>query len=107
MPAPGLSRAAMMAFAAASLGAAACGGETEPGRGNQQIRDGATDGANMTGTGGAANTGGMFVTFYGAPFPPTGGSPNVGDGGRANTAGTAGAMAMPLYGASPAPQKKP
>jgi hypothetical protein len=63
----------------------------------------------MPGTGGAAaNTGGqMSVVFYGAPFPPSGGSPNVGDGGRADTAGTAGAMNMPLYGAAPAPQKKP
>jgi hypothetical protein len=99
----------MMAFAAASLSAAACSSsDRTPGGGNQPLHDGATDGANMTGTGGAANTGGdMSVVFYGAPFPPSGGTPNVGDGGSANTAGKGGIMAMPLYGASPAPQKKP
>jgi hypothetical protein len=101
LPAPGISRAAMMAFAAASLGAAACSSsDNTPGGGHQQLRDGATDGAHMTGTGGTANTGGqMFVVFYGAPFPPSGGSPNV--GGSANDAGT---MIVPLYGGSHVPE---
>jgi len=108
MPAPGISRAAMVAFAAASLGAAACSSsETGPGGGNQRLRDGATDGANMAGTGGAtADTGGnMSVVFYGAPFPPSGGSSNA--GGNVNTAPDGGGMALPLYGAPFAPQKKP
>lgn len=134
MPAAGMSRAAMMAFAAASLGAAACSGsDVTPQTGNQGVRDGAADG--MMGAGGAsAGTGGnMAQPVYGAPFP-TGGTANAGMGGisalygappppntgglmgapaygapfpttgGAPNSGTGGVMAIPLYGASPVPK---
>jgi len=107
-----LSRSAMMAFAAASLGAAACGGETTRTPTNPVVSDAALDGANAGGTGGVnAATGGQFpVTFYGAPFPPTGGAPN-GSGGAANAAGgantgTGGDMTNTIYGAAPIPDKQ-
>jgi hypothetical protein len=118
-----MSRAAMMAFAAASLGAAACSGkDVTPQTGNQPITDGAVDGANAggmgAGTGGAtSNTGGiMAMPVYGAPFP-TGGSSNVGVGGSNSgmggiqalygapppPPGTGGEMNLPAYGISPFP----
>jgi hypothetical protein len=116
IPSERLSRAAMVAFTAASLGAAACSGTvTSTGSGVQPHRDGATDGAQMTGTGGGnLNTGGdMPIVFYGAPFPPGGssnaGGTSAGAGGTSNT-GTGGASTstggrtiLPLYGGPPRP----
>jgi len=84
LPTERLSRAAMMAFAAASLGATACGGETSQ---------------DPSGTGGE-----LGMPLYGAPF--VGGSANA--GGTASTggepsaggiAGTGGQMGIPVYGA--------
>src|SRR6185436_303930 len=92
IPTAGLSRAAMMAFAAASLGAASCSSSDSTGGGTQPLRDGGLDGA-PKGTGGSANTGGqMAMPLYGAVFP-TGGNSNIGVGG-----------AQALYGAPPPPQ---
>jgi len=112
----GMSRTAMMAFAAASLGAAACSSsDNTPGSGTQPIRDGATDG--MSGSGGASsnggansNTGGLVaMPVYGAPFP-TGGMSNTGVGGvqalygaPPPPPGTGGEMNLPAYGISPFP----
>ena len=125
IPIAGMSRTAMMAFAAASLGAAACSGkDVSPGGGNQPLTDGAVDGANGNGNGGASsmggassNTGGLVaMPVYGAPFP-TGGMSNTGVGG-ANSGmggiqalygapppppGTGGEMNLPAYGISPFP----
>jgi hypothetical protein len=109
VPMAGMSRTAMMAFAAASLGAAACSGkDVTPGGGNQPLTDGAVDGAN--GNGGASNTGGqMAMPVYGAPFP-TGGMSNTGVGGvqalygaPPPPPGTGGEMNLPAYGISPFP----
>jgi hypothetical protein len=99
MPAVGLSRAAMMAFAAASLGAAGCSSsDNAPSGGNQPLTDGAVDGS--SGKAGASNTGGqMAIPVYGAPFP-SGGTANA--GGTSNAGGTnqgTGNVAMALYGA--------
>jgi hypothetical protein len=85
IPTERMSRAAMMAFAAASLGAAACGGDTTSSPGNLPLTDAGPDGANM-------GVGGMPA--YGAP-PPTGGI--GGAGGVAPSTG--GQLGMPVYGA--------
>jgi hypothetical protein len=100
----------MMAFAAASLGAAACSSsETGPGTGNQPIRDGGPDGASAGGA--SSSTGGqMAMPVYGAPFP-TGGTTNTGMGGGVQALygapppppGTGGEMNLPAYGISPFP----
>jgi hypothetical protein len=110
IPVAGMSRAAMMAFAAASLGAAACSSsDNTPGSGNQRIRDGAVDGADTGGTN--AGTGGIMAQpVYGAPFP-TGGTANTGSGGSVAALygapppppGTGGEMNLPAYGISPFP----
>lgn len=112
MPVAGMSRAAMMAFAAASLGAAACSSsETGPGTGNQPIREGGLDGANANTGGASSNTGGQIgMPVYGAPFP-TGGTTNTGTGGGIQALygapppppGSGGEMSAPAYGISPFP----
>lgn len=108
IPAAGLSRAAMMAFAAASLGAASCSSSDTTGGGTQPLRDGATDGAHP-GTGGSANTGGqMAMPLYGAVFPTGGTNSGVGGvqamyGGPPPPQNTGGIMAVPAYGISPIP----
>jgi hypothetical protein len=121
-----MSRAAMMAFAAASLGAAACSGkDVTPEGGNQPLTDGAAADAANANTGGmgastggaSSNTGGIMAQpVYGAPFP-TGGTRNTGVGG-ANSGmggiqalygapppppGSGGEMNLPAYGISPFP----
>ena len=107
IPIAGMSRTAMMAFAAASLGAAACSGkDVTPGGGNQPLTDGAVSDANASAGGMGANTGGansntgglVAMPVYGAPFP-SGGTANTGAGGA--NSGMGGIQA--LYGAPPPP----
>jgi hypothetical protein len=121
----GLSRAALVALAAASIGGSACGGESTPAYGAPVPPAGGT-----TGSGGAIATGGGFAQPYGVP-PLTGGTPGTGgaiatggsaqepadsgdDGPNGGTTSTGGAPPappygippMPEYGAPPAPSKK-
>lgn len=102
MPAERLSRAAMMAFAAASLGAAACGSEVvTPLYGAPMPPDGSVNAGGAGGAGGASSGGAggqMVMPLYGAPFP-TGGTANS---GGANSA-TGGVMSVPAYGIAPFP----
>ena len=81
MPATRLGRAALLAFAAASVGSVACGGDTiSSGKQNQTVGDAAAGGHANAGTGGE-----LGVAIYGAPF---GG--NVGAGGTLATGGETG-----------------
>jgi hypothetical protein len=85
----GLSRAALVALAAASIGGSACGGESTPAYGAPVPPTGGT-----TGSGGAIATGGGFAQPYGVP-PLTGGTP-----GSGGTIATGGGFAQP-YGVPP------
>jgi hypothetical protein len=89
IPTDRLGRTALLAFAAANLGVAACGGET-------------------SGPAPAPETGGsVAMPVYGAP-PPTGGvggRSNMTGGASANTGGynTGGVIVAPPYGIPPIP----
>ena len=87
IPTERLGRTALMAFAAANMGVAACGGE-------------------VTGPSPGPGTGGFVAQpHYGAPPPPPnfGGTPSA--GGASNTGGfnTGGVILAPPYGISPLP----
>lgn len=103
LPTERLSRAAMYAFTAATLGAAACGGDVSaPGGGTPPKSDAAatTGGSSAAGAAGAPETGGMPIVFYGAPFPPGGSSNAGGTNGTGGTPGTGGGLGgFPIYGA--------
>jgi len=125
IPTERLGRTALMAFAAANMGVAACGGEVtgpspEPGTGGV---------SGSLNTGGAPNTGGFSTggvivappygippippygtggdvgaPEYGAPPPLPGSGGLAGSGGSRNTgadASTGGETAIPIYGAAP------
>lgn len=83
-----------MAFTAATLGAAACGGDVSAPDGGTSPRSDAVataGGARATGGAGAAATGGdMPIVFYGAPFPPGGASNAGGTSGAGGKSGTGG-----------------
>ncbi|HVW26688.1 MAG TPA: hypothetical protein VHC69_15075 [Polyangiaceae bacterium] len=89
MPPGRLSRAALMAFAAAAVGTTACSSAPAPMYGLAET-GGFTNENGGTGSGGAANSGGASaVALYGAPaagFANAGGAVNA--GGTAGTAGT-------------------
>lgn len=127
IPTERLGRSALLAFAAANLGVAACGGEVETPQPvyGAPAYTGGTAGSNTGGTssgtggsrvtGGAPGTGGyntggvIILPPYGiAPIPPeppsaggntgTGGAPNTSAGGATSTGGD---MGVPIYGAAP------
>jgi hypothetical protein len=87
IPTERLGRTALMAFAAANMGVAACGGE-------------------VTGPSPEPGTGGFVILpHYGAPPPNTGGTGGTATGGAPNTGGfnTGGVIVAPPYGIPPIP----
>ena len=109
MPTTRLGRAALFAFAAASVGTAACSSDADDGTGGDGLRDGGAEGdGGASNAGGSANAGGDdgvgggVVALYGGAPVPTGGTPNQGAGGR--NAGAGGDFAAPAYGAPFPPQ---
>jgi hypothetical protein len=93
MPTTRLGRSALFVFAAASVGAAGCGGDTGTDTSKTGVKtDAATNG------GGSSTGGQMAMALYGAPAP-TGGM--TGAGGTTNKGGNVGSggeMAVPAYG---------
>jgi hypothetical protein len=97
IPTERLGRTALMAFAAANLGVAACGGEVvTPMYGAPYPPDGAVSSG---GVAGGSNTGGMRSGSGGRSM--TGGAP--GTGGY----NTGGAVILPPYGIAPIPPEPP
>jgi hypothetical protein len=96
IPAERLGRTALLAFAAANLGVAACGGQVD----SPAPVYGAPFDASL-GTGGAAgsNTGGMSSGTGGRSV--TGGAPGTGG------LNTGGAIILPPYGIAPIPPEPP
>lgn len=91
MPTTRLGRSALFAFAAASVGTAACGGEVNTDTSKRRVNEDAA--AN----GGSSSSGGQIgVAPYGAPFP-TGGT--GGAGGASAKGGNVGCC--PPYGLPP------
>jgi len=95
IPTGHLSRAAMMAFAAANLGVTACGGDARSDTGVPAL-DGSPGGSNA-GAGGTSTGGFVSVPHYGNPML-TGGATS--SGGVPGTGGinTGGFVALPPYG---------
>lgn len=93
MPTMRLGRSALFVFAAASVGAAGCGGDTGTDTSKTGVKgDAAT-------TGGASNTGGYTaMALYGAPAPTGGTTGAGGAGAKGGNVGTGGEMAIPAYG---------
>lgn len=117
LPKVRLSRAALMAFAAASVGAAGCSAEavygapSPPNAGGLTSTGGAPSAGGTTSTGGASNVAGAGIggltPAYGAPFPGFGG--RDGDsgvdataGGSVGTGGVQSGGGAAIYGAAPA-----
>ena len=99
VPPPRLSRAALLAFAAASLGTACGGRETSTGHGTGDPTSGGTTGAGGSAAAGTSQGGDFGVQFYGAPsFPggPFGSGGAPGSGGYYNPP-------PPPYGLPPPP----
>lgn len=85
MPATRLSRSALFAFAAASVGAASCGGDVNTETSKTRVNEDAAV------NGGSSSSGGQLgVPFYGAPFPA---------GGTNGAGGTGGQLGIAPYGA--------
>jgi hypothetical protein len=131
IPTERLGRTALLAFAAANLGVAACGGQVDqplygaPAPPDGSVNTGGTAGANTGGmrsgtggtrvTGGAPNMGGfnaggaIILPPYGVPpIPPeppsAGGGTGAGGAPNASAGGatnTGGDMGVPIYGAAP------
>jgi hypothetical protein len=93
MPTTRLGRSALFAFAAASVGTAACGGDVNTETSKTRVNEDAA--AN----GGASSAGGQIgVAPYGAPFP-TGGT--TGAGATGGNIGAGGEIFLPPYGLPP------
>ncbi|HVU02360.1 MAG TPA: hypothetical protein VHE30_11440 [Polyangiaceae bacterium] len=102
MPTSRLGRGALFAFAAATVGAVACGGSSDTNTGSNGIdkgdastEDGSSGTGGVDGSGGlSSGDGGSAVALYGAPY--FGGAGGM---ATAGTTGSGGEMAVPAYGA--------
>src|SRR5689334_21989882 len=99
MPTTRLGRAALFAFAAASVGTAACGGDDDTGTGKSTIKgDAAAGGSSMNSAGATGMGGEMAVPAYGAPFPSGGSNGLGGTVGAGGNLGAGGEHIVPPYG---------